>query len=402
MNIVKFQQFKNPIVFCFVDNTHTYSSAWACELIKNISDFTISNTFSKGYDIIQGQDENVLLRAAADYGYKSAVVFSTGTEFINGQSFYNAVEELSKTDIFLAGHILDRKDAYYELHHQCYFVNLDVYKMARMPVIGKQELGVQHKQDIPWRSFENWHDDYTPKTISGGDQVKDYNHKCHGWNILSTAFEKDLPVLVFEENIRNNKKHYYPENQKEFLNHIQWAYKRFNFCSNEFIHTANTEQMNFSQGEFEQCFVPASGLWWVEFVSKTKPVNVVVYDYNQKALDYWKNKVPVIGNVTYNFVKIDLLTEQYNFDDLNLNLPTLINLSNIYAYEGTSLFYSLEHRLNKENEMIQAINNKFSNAVINFSLRACTGFTNTALYSDVTSVEINTLQKPTWHARDWL
>ena len=92
MNVVKFQQFKNPIVFCFVDNTHIYSSSWACELIKNISDFTISNTFSKGYDILQGQDEDVLLRAAADYGYKSAVVFSTVTEFINGQAFYNAVE----------------------------------------------------------------------------------------------------------------------------------------------------------------------------------------------------------------------------------------------------------------------------------------------------------------------
>jgi hypothetical protein len=402
MNIVKFQQFKNPIVFCFVDNTHTYSSAWACELIKNISDFTISNTFSKGYDIIQGQDEDILLQAAVDFGYKSAVVFSTGTEFINGQSFYNAVEELSKTDIFLAGHILDRKDAYYELHHQCYFINLDAYKIAQQPIIGKQILGVSHRQDAPWRSYENWHDDYTPKTISGGDQVKDYNHKCHGWNILSTAFEKDLPVSVFDESIRNNKKHYYPENQKEFLNHIQWAYKRFNFCSNEFIHTANTEKMNFSQGEFEQCVVPASGDWWVNVVSKTKPVRVIMYDYNQKALDYWKSHVPLLDNVTYDFVKIDLLTEQYDFNNLNFALPTLINLSNIYAYEGTSLFYSLEHRLNKENEMIQAINNKFSNAVINFSLRACTGFTNTPLYNDVTSVEINTLQKPTWHARDWL
>jgi hypothetical protein len=402
MNIVKFQQFKNPIVFCFVDNTHTYSSAWACELIKNISDFTISNTFSKGYDIIQGQDEDILLQAAVDFGYKSAVVFSTGTEFINGQSFYNAVEELSKTDIFLAGHILDRKDAYYELHHQCYFINLDAYKIAQQPIIGKQILGVSHRQDAPWRSYENWHDDYTPKTISGGDQVKDYNHKCHGWNILSTAFEKDLPVSVFDESIRNNKKHYYPENQKEFLNHIQWAYKRFNFCSNEFIHTANTEKMNFSQGEFEQCVVPASGDWWVNVVSKTKPVRVIMYDYNQKALDYWKSHVPLLDNVTYDFVKIDLLTEQYDFNNLNFALPTLINLSNIYAYEGTSLFYSLEHRLNKENEMIRAINNKFSNAVINFSLRACTGFTNTPLYNDVTSVEINTLQKPTWHARDWL
>jgi hypothetical protein len=400
--MVKFQQFKNPIVFCFVDNTHTYSSAWACELIKNISDFTISNTFSKGYDIIQGQDEDILLRTAADHGYKSAVVFSTGTEFINGQSFYNAVEELAKTDVFLAGHVLDRDDAYYELHRQCYFINLKVYNTLGQPLVGQQQLGEAHAQEEPNRSDDNYHDYHTPKSVNRGWGQRTYKHKCHGWNILSTAFEKDLPVMVFDEDIRNNKKHYYPENQKEFLHHVQWAYKRFNFCSNEFIHTANTEQMNFSQGEFEQCVVPASGDWWINVISKTKPVKVIMYDYNQKSLDYWKSHVPLLDNVTYDFVKIDLLTEQYNFDDLDSNLPTLINLSNIYAYEGTSFFYSLDHRLHKENEMIHAIQHKFSNAVINFSLRACTGFTNMPLYDGIKFVEINTLQKPTWHSKDWL
>ena len=160
--------------------------------------------------------------------------------------------------------------------------------------------------------------------------------------------------------------------------------------------------MNFDQGEFEQCVVPASGDWWVNVTSKTKPVKVVVYDYNQQSLDYWRSHVPLFNNVTYEFIKIDLLTEEYHFDNLNSTLPTLINLSNIYAYEGTSFFYSLDHRLHKENEMIKNIKNKFSNAVINFSLRACTGFSNTPLYNDITSVEINTLQKPTWHSRDWL
>lgn len=402
MNVVKFQQFKNPIVFCFVDNTHTYPSSWACELIKNISDFTISNTFSKGYDIIQGQDEDVLLREAADCGYTSAVVFSTGTEFINGQAFYNAVEELSKTDTFLAGHILDRGDAYYELHHQCYFVNLNIFKKLNYPAVGKQELGAVHQQHAPHRSKENIHDNHTPIWVSSGTDLVTYNHKCHGWNLLKESFNNQLSVIIFDDTVRENKKHYYPENQREFLNHVQWAYKRFNFCSTEFIHTANTENMNFDQGKFEQCIVPASGDWWVNVISKTKPVKVIMYDYNQQALDYWKLHVPLIDNVTYEFIKIDLLTEEYHFDNLNLTLSTLINLSNIYAYEGTSFFYSLDHRLHKENEMIKNIKNKFSNAVINFSLRACTGFTNIPLYNDINFVEINTLQKPTWHSRDWL
>ena len=400
--MIKFQQFKNPIVYCVLDNTHTYTSDWTRELVKNISDFTISNTYSKGYDLLQSQDEDVLLETAVHEGYKYAVVFSTGTEFINASNFYNEIEKLSNSNTFIAGHILDRADAYYELHSQCYFINLEDYKKLGCPVIGKQELGSKHRQDVPWRSAENIHDDYTPKWVSGGDDSRVYAHKCHGWNILSLAFEKDLNVLIFNNDIRHNKKHYYPENQQEFIKHVGWAYQRYNYCANEFIHTGHTETINFTNGDFEQCFVPASGLWWTEFVSKTKPVSVVVYDYNQKALDYWKNNLPIISNVTYDFVKIDLLNEIYNFENFNPELPTLINLSNIYAYEGTCFFYSMEQRLHKENQMIIAVKKIFKNAVINFSLRAVTGFVESHLYGDVDPILINKLKKPTWHSKDWL
>lgn len=402
MNVVKFQNSKNPIVFCMVDNTHIYTSEWSKELIKNISDFTISNTFSKGYDILQGQDGDTLLQMACDQQYQAAVVFSTGTEFINGNNFYNEIEKLHKQKVFIAGHILDRGDAYYELHHQCYYVNLNIYHSLGRPQIGKQQLGHRHTQNAPWRSIENWHDDYTPKTISAGDQVKDYNHKCYGWNILKQAFDKDLPVIVFDENIRNNKKHYYPENQQEFTNHIQWAYQRFNYCSTEFVHTDHTETINFQNQVFEQFFVPASGSWWQSMINKSKPVTVVIYDYNQKALDYWEIHKPAIANVTYIFLKIDLLTDVYEFDHFDNALPTLINLSNIYAYEATSILYSLEQRLFKENTMIETIKNYFSSATINFSLRASTGFTDSDLYHDISIIDIKQLVKPTWHCKDWL
>lgn len=402
MNVVKFQNSNNPIVFCMVDNTHTYTSEWSRELIKNISDFTISNTFSKGYNILQGQDEDTLLQMACAEQYQAAVVFSTGTEFINGDNFYNEIEKLHSLKVFIAGHILDRGDAYYELHHQCYYVNLNLYQLLGRPEIGKQQLGYRHRQCAPWRSVENWHDDYTPKTISAGDQIKDYNHMCHGWNILKEAFDQDLPVVVFDDNIRNNKKHYYPENQQEFTNHIQWAYQRFNYCSTEFVHTDHTENINFKNQVFEQFFVPASGTWWHSMVNKSKPVTIVFYDYNQKALDYWKIQKPNIPNANYVFLKIDLLTDVYQFEHFDGAMPTLINLSNIYAYEATSFLYSLEQRLFKENTMIKTIKNYFTSATINFSLRASTGFIDSNLCHDISTTDIQRLVKPTWHCKDWL
>ena len=402
MNVIKFQNFKKPIVFCIVDNTHTYTSEWSKELIKNISDFTISNTFSKGYDILQGQDEDALLQMACDQKYQAAVIFSTGTEFINGDSFYNEIEKLHTKKVFIAGHILDRADAYYELHHQCYYIDLDIYQQLGSPRIGKQQLGVRHRKTKPRRSNDNIHDDYTPTRVSGGEDETDYNHKMHGHNILSVAFDCDIPVIVFDENIRNNKKHYYPENQQEFINYIQWAYRRFNYCSTEFVHTDHTENVNFQNQVFEQFFVPASGAWWQSMINTSKPVTVVIYDYNQKALDYWEIHKPKISNVTYVFLKIDLLTDTYDFDHFDKELPTLINLSNVYAYEATSFLYSLEQRLFKENKMIENIKNYFSSATINFSLRASTGFVNSDLYHDIATIDINNLAKPTWHCRDWL
>jgi hypothetical protein len=402
MNVVKFQNFKKPIVFCIVDNTHIYTSEWSKELIKNISDFTISNTFSKGYDILQGQDEDLLLNIACDQKYQAAVIFSTGTEFINGDSFYNEIEKLHKEKVFIAGHILDRGDAYYELHHQCYYIDLNIYQQLGSPRIGKQQLGVRHRKTKPRRSNDNIHDEYTPTWVSSGEDETDYNHKMHGHNILNVAFDRDIPVVVFDNNTRQHKKHYYPENQQEFINHIQWAYQRFNYCSTEFVHTDHTENVNFQNQVFEQFFVPASGTWWQSMINTSKPVTVVLYDYNQKALDYWEIHKPKISNVTYVFLKIDLLTDTYDFDHFNKELPTLINLSNVYAYEATSFLYSLEQRLFKENKMIENIKNYFSSATINFSLRASTGFVNSDLYHDIATIDINNLAKPTWHCRDWL
>ena len=127
MNILEFNpQWKTNIAFCFVDNTRQYLPHIK-ELIKNQADGCLVNIYNKGYTVFQWIDEDTLLRHAASKGYKHAVVLSTGTEFLNGHAFFNALEELVKQKFFVAGHVLDRKDAYYELHHQCYVVNLEVY-----------------------------------------------------------------------------------------------------------------------------------------------------------------------------------------------------------------------------------------------------------------------------------
>ncbi len=80
------------------------------------------------------------------------------------------------------------------------------------------------------------------------------------------------------------------------------------------------------------------------------------------------------------FVKCDLLGNDNLLDYVDTSIGnTLINLSNIFNYEGTTFFYSLEYRKFKEEKLLKAINEKF-NAEIYFSLKA-------SLFDTI----------PTWH-----
>lgn len=401
--MVEFLGSNKDIVYCFVDNTWQYNSAWTVELIKNQSDYTITSLVSKGYTVLQGLDADELLKAAAKR-FNHAVVFSTGTEFINGINFFEEIKKLIETDYFVAGHILNRGDAGWELHHQCFTINLKKYVKYGSPEIGKQYLGATHISIEPIYSTENYHDEYTPVWIKKGHLEKTYNHKCNGWNILDVAFLNNEPVIVYNESLRNNKKHYYPENQIEFLKHSDWIYQRESFCSTTMIHENNTEWTNKELSNIEQVFSPASGMWWKSYISKD--CHVILYDYNDKALNYWKEQTKNIKNIKFDFKKINLLTDDTNIlDEFDNSKNTLINLSNIFAYEGTTFLTSLEKRLYKESEWIYKIKEKLPQAWINFSTRACTGFIEHNLLEkakDTKIYKIKELTKPTWHMNgDW-
>lgn len=390
----------SDIVYIIVDRTHTYNT-WVSELMKNISDFTLSNIWAKHYSILTGVDEDQLLNAAADNNYTHAVVISTGTEFINGEEFFNNVKTIIQEDFFIMGHILDRKEAYYELHHQCYIINLNQYKTLNRPIVGNTSLGEVHRQYIPQRSQENIHDDYTPTWILRGNNDQEYNHKLHGWNILSSGLKHGYTIKVFTENFRNNKKYYYPENLNEFNKHVSWAYSRERYCLDQHIHKENTELVEINETDFECVVTPASGIWFIPYIAKDKPVKIIYYDYNQSSLDYWRENSPKINNVSYEYIKIDLL----GICDYSMLIPTnsgktIISLSNIFCYEGTSMFASLTYRLHKENEILKHIPKDF---YVFFNSRSTKGFINSPEYGkNLEIIKLNQLSRPTWHTYDWL
>lgn len=361
---------KKKIIFCVVNDIDTYADDSIKSTIQNILDFTISNLYIKGYKVIVNSDEDKILQIAKDYDY--AVVMSPGTEFINGSEFFNSLEKLTEKDFFIAGHILDRSSyqAYYELHHQCYVVNMTYYKLLNCPTVGKLTKNSSHIQTKPLRSTENWHDDYTPKFVSKGTSLQKYDHKCHGWNLLKYAFENNLNVLVFDETIRNNKRHYYPESKEDYYKYSLYIEEKFNYCRDEFVHTDNTELAHTINGIYDQVVIPASGTLYLDLIEKG---NVVFFDYNQRSLDYWMKNCIRKQGITYKFIKTNLLNDLILIDHLDSDLKTLVNLSNIFCYEGTAAKYSLKHRLTAQNNLVSALKNKIKDITINFTIKADDG-----------------------------
>lgn len=472
MNIIEFREqsvpSKDSIIFCIVDNVDSYKSAWQKELIKNISDFCLQNITIQGYTVLVGHNEDALLAQASNYNSKYAVVFSTGTEFITRYVFFDLLEKLcQEEEFFIMGHVLDRNEFYYELHHQCYVVNLNLFKELGCPVIGREEFFSPHIQLEPSRSQENYHDAHTPVWVKAGTLEKEYAHKAHGWNILSLAFKKNLPVKVFTEEFRESKKHYYPENEASFFNEVNYAYARFNFCSGLAIYPINSESMSWDKvdGPIEQLVVPASGLGWIEhlyYIGYNENTVVKFFDYSPSTLEYvrdvvnwdgkdyttffknhfnnkygylkngnsviycgpqdiekeWNEFVSVFdwpilwadikSKVKFEFHLVNLLDTSANFDWISATQgTTLINISNIYNYIGTSSFYSLKQRLNAENHIINNLKEINPDMYVHVSRRAYDGYylsTDSHLTRAVnlTTADINDLKKPTWHyGADW-
>lgn len=407
MNIIHFNaQHPKKLVFCFIDTLWKISDNWIKEIIKNQSDYTITNLFNKNYSVFQGCDENELLKTASkEFDY--ACVFSTGTEFINGDSCFDHFEQLIKKDFFIIGHILDRGDAYFELHQQCYLIDLRKYKLLGFPRVGDQSLGEAHLSIEPLRSDENIHHDYTPLWIRQGDTQRTYKHKAHGWNIIKHGLEK-YEILAFDNEIRKHKIHLYPESDKDFYDKISYVYKKQSYCESEFIHKKNTEYSNPKLKNLRQIITPASGWQWKEYLNESLPCNVIFFDYNQSSLDYWKAQVKNIENIDFKFLKWNLLVEVIDLSahlDLTLENQTLFNFSNIFCYEGTSSLVNTKYRLRRENEVLAYVQRIMPNCFVNFTSRANTGFIPDVQLidraKDLPVFSIQDFKKPTWHIYDW-
>jgi hypothetical protein len=469
--VMRFRSEKNrSIVFCILDITDDCKSGYAKEICVNLTDFLINRCDLHGYDIFISKDEDELLKAVADHGYKHAVVISAGTSLGLSDRLFDAVKEQCNEDFFIAGHILDRgdhsyykKNACFELHRQFYIINLDQYKELDLPNVGNEEW-IDYQQIAPLRSKEYLHEDpEIPVWVTKGTELKTYSVKLHGWNILNVGLEHDKKLLPLSRAIRDSKKYLYYEHDHVFLRQLE-DIKYYQFFCNNFFAGWNSDRLKSDlpfDGPVEQYATVGIGFNWIknlEIVGFTNDTKVIFTDINynclmfmKKMVDdwdgknyadfYWEHK-PMLPNnppyipdtykdqiaeqwnkfletfddwdshwsrvksLKYNYVLIDY-TASFNFNWLDEDKKTLLNLSDLYNHAPFIAGSSLKYRISCENGLLQKLKNKDPNITLLMTSRAADGFWKVAnnqrlnLASEFAYTDIKELKTPRWHIEDW-
>jgi len=388
-------KFKNKdICVCIIDDTDQYDS-WTRELVKNRADYTITNCTGMGYDVFVSKNIDTVLQFVSS-NYRVAVIISPGTEFICGDNFFKSIPE----NFTLIGHILDTGEGYYMLHHQCYVLNLEIFNLIGKPFVGQQEYFNPFSAAKPIRSEENIHDDYTPLWLKPGYELFNYRHKFHGWNLIKTILEKGLIIESFCEEQRKSKHYLYQE-----ANTSDWIYKRYNYCLTDHVYKTNTGQDILSILEFPvgDLIIPAAGLNWYNTIKKYGHKNnctIKFYDYNNSSLEWIKNQTKDI-DINFEYHRIDVFTQPFNFLKLVDTKTEYIEFSNIFSYEATAALYPLKHRLQIQNSLIEAISSINPTCQLHFEQRAEDGFIdNSYITHRAENTKINQWEHlclPTWH-----
>lgn len=459
---------RKSIVCCILDTLDKYESGWAREISINLTDFLIHRFSIKDFDVFIGKDEDELLRAAAEEKYTHAVIITAGTSLLMSDNLFGAIEDICSTDFFIAGHILDRENHFYygnacfELHQQFYIVNLKDYEELGRPIVGQEEK-ISYQQMKPIRSQECLYDDHeVPVWIKPGTELKTYDVKLHGWNILDQGWSNNKNLIDLGQDIRNSKKYLYYEYDDVFLREMSNLYYIHFFCHTVFA-PFNSDMLRKDlpfDGPVDQYVTVGIGLHWIKNLIQlgyTDNTKVIFTDINLNCLQFMKAMVkdwdgnnyvdfymkhisfqPVespfnipeyvehwneewnnfvtsfedwpavwesIKSLTYDFVLIDY-TSNYNFDWIESGKKTLINLSDLFNHVPFITTQPLKYRIASENRLLDKLTDKDPEVQLLLTSRAAAGFNSSGqiMYGkvkDFDRTDTNTLKTPSWHKQDW-
>ena len=315
---------ESSIIYCILNNIENQSSTYSKEVARNVSDFFLSLLLRKNYDIIiDDTTDKLLQRVSNDNFYTHAVVVITGTHTGLSERLIKAIENKCKEDFTIAGHILDRGDAYYEIHNQFFIVNLQEYKRLGCPNMGEVSWHEEHIKVKPTRSEEVVNDDSEiPVWIKEGTETKVYQHKRHGWNFIDIGLKNNAKFCDVGSEIRDEKKYLYYEYDHVFFRHVPDLFNYELICNN-MVTPWNSDGIpeSISANEkIDHYVTTGTGLNWVSnllklsYHSKTK---ITFMDISYPVLSFMKALVEEWDGTDYAsfyMKQLKFVPHEYNLD----------------------------------------------------------------------------------------
>lgn len=238
--------------------------------------------------------DHILFVAAGVHIYDSTLICDVADEIRANPSY------------FCMAHVLDWTDdnRWWELHEQFVLVNTSKWFETNCTKFGGFEKG-EKMLPIVNRSDGNFHDHYTPLSVSNSGERKVQRYACPGWNFIDKGYELGLDIYTWQEKIRLKRTYYYPEHESEMFwrreksDKLVYNQQQFlslidgNTVANQ-VWLINSESMymNTYGEEFNTILLPASGFRFLDvYQSKAKASDCrfVFYDFSDKALDWIKH-----------------------------------------------------------------------------------------------------------------
>ena len=179
---------------------------------QNISEHFLKLKANRSIRLESGFNLSSSLEKLHSLGCDWAFVITPGTILKDG-IFKELKHLVSGADdsVFLFGHLLDRKERWFGIHHQNFLVNLKAWKRVGAPSFSAGSRVPISLVNVE-RSEENVHDDYTPVHLKrgGGDDIV-VTPKKAGWSWIDHGIRAGFEMKNFPESVRRKKLFLYPE-----------------------------------------------------------------------------------------------------------------------------------------------------------------------------------------------
>jgi hypothetical protein len=259
---------------------------------RNVMEFWMVEFQSQGLHMVTDDEPDRVLQKAAATSAKWLIFATLGTYFEQDHPFLPALKEFlaERSDFFVMGHVLDRKQFWYELHDQCFVLNLEEYRRLGCPSYGGPRRG-SFEMMKPSRSEENFHHDYTPKWVKASTEFAMYSGLENGHGLLAAGFKAGLDMIAFPESLRAGKYQFSPTVHGSFARKYWWWEDRQQEADRLF-YAFNTESIpdvapGYTLPPLKRLYTVASGLLFFEILRKfgfERSCIVNFYDKSSAAL----------------------------------------------------------------------------------------------------------------------